>query len=234
MPGDFLFCQGTDDYLLTIEVSTDGTEYLQAAEGTFNMENHQDTVYFTNGTDPWVTTYDIRYIKITAKGQSGRNIGITEFDILGPSGDNIEFTDDQGKLTIGELAADYVYDKEQSLKIPEGSIVFAGSYKGNPAYNVVVLYDQDGNIVGGTNAGGELIAQQIILAPDPGNALLGEVSEGIWIYWIEPDQQFAQPAKVKAELYRVDNAITNEGERLTSDTVYVNVPEQLEKVWIEE
>ncbi len=217
-----------------IEVSTDGTEYMQAAEGTFHMEDHQDTVYFTNGTDPWVTTYDIRYIKITATGQNGRNIGITEFDILGPSGDNIEFTDDQGKLTIGELAADYVYDKEQDLKIPEGSVVFAGSYKGNPAYNVVVLYDQDGNIVGGTNAEGELIAQQIILAPDPGNALLGEVSEGIWIYWIEPDQQFTQPVEVKAELYRVDNAITNEGERLTSDTVYVNVPEQLEKVWIEE
>lgn len=217
-----------------IEVSTDGTEYLQAAEGTFHMENHQDTVYLTNGTDPWVTTYDVRYIRITAKGQAGREIGITEIDILGPSGDNIEFTDDQGRLTIGRLAADYVYDREENLKIPEGSVVFAGSYKGNPAYNVVLLYDTDGNIVGGTNAQGELTAQQIILAPDPGNALLGEVSEGTWIYWIEPDQQFTQPAQVKAELYRVDNAMTNEGERLTSDTVYVDVPEQLEQIRIEE
>lgn len=220
------------DYL--IEVSTDGKEYFRVAGGTFSLENNQDTVYFTNGTDPWVATCDIRYIKVTAQGQAGQDIGITEFDILGPSGDNIEFTNDQGKLTIGKLAADYVYDKENNLKIPEGSVVFAGNYKGNPAYNVVVLYDQDGNIVGGTNDNGELIAQQIILAPDPGNALLGEVSEGVWIYWIEPDQQFAQPAQVKAELYRVDNAITNEGERLTSDTVYVDVPQQLDEVWIEE
>ena len=98
----------------------------------------------------------------------------------------------------------------------------------------MVLYDQDGNIVGGTNDEGELIAQQIILAPEPGNALLGEVSEGIWIYWIEPDQQFTQPKQVKAELYRVDNALTNEGERLTSDTVYQDVPDQMEEIQIEE
>lgn len=218
----------------SIEVSTDGNEYIEVAVGTFQMENGQDTIYFTNGNDPWVTTYDIRYIKVTAKGQAGQEIGITEFDILGPSGDNIEFTNDQGKVTIGKLAADYIYDKENNQKIPEGSIVFAGSYKGNPAYNVVVLYDQDGNIVGGTNDEGELIAQQIILAPDPGNALLGEVSEGIWIYWIEPDQQFTQPKQVKAELYRVDNALTNEGERLTSDTVYQDVPDQMEEIQIEE
>lgn len=218
----------------SIEVSMDGNEYIGVAEGTFNMESGQNTVYFTNGTDPWVTTYDIRYIKVTANGQAGQDVGINEFDILGPSGDNIEFTNDQGALTIGKLASDYVYDGNANLMIPAGSIVFAGSYKGNPAYNVVVLYDQDGNIVGGTNDAGEVASQQIILAPDPGNALLGEVSEGIWIYWIEPDQQFTQPLQVKAELYRVDNALTNEGERLTSDTVYVDVPEQLDEIQIEE
>ena len=140
--------------------------------------------HFTKGSDPWVSTYDVRYIKVTAVGQAGQDIGINELDILGPSGDNIEFTDDEGKLTIGKLSSDYVYDKNSGQKIPAGSIVFAGSYKGNPAYNVVVLYDQNGSIVGGTNDAGELIAQQIILAPDPGNALLGEVSEGSWIHWI--------------------------------------------------
>lgn len=220
------------DYL--IEGSTDGKEYLTVAEGTFDMEKGQNTVYFTNGKDPWVTTYDIRYIRITAKGQSKKQIGIAEFDILGPSGDNVEFTNEEGKTTIGILAQDYVYDEQNGYKIPEGSTVFAGSYKGNPAYNVVVLYDENGKIVGGTNEAGELVANQIILAPDPEDALLGEVSEGIWIYWIEPGHEFVKPSKVKAELYRVDNAMTNEGERLTSDTVFVNVPDQLEEIEIEE
>ena len=217
-----------------VEVSTDGKEYMTAAKGTFQMKEGKDTVYFTNSSDPWITTYDIRYIKLTAKGQAGNHIGITELDILGPSGDNIEFTNDEGKVTIGKLASDYLYDQESGQKIPAGSIVFAGNYKGNPAYNVVVLYDQNGEIVGGIHESGELAAQQIILAPDPGNALLGEVSEGIWIYWIEPGQQFALPSQVKAELYRVDNALTNEGERLTSDTIYIQVPDQLEEIEIEE
>ena len=54
------------------------------------------------------------------------------------------------------------------------------------------------------------------------------------MYWIEPDQEFAKPSRVKAELYRVDNALTNEGERLTSDTVFVDIPDQLEEIVIEE
>lgn len=77
------------------------------------------------------------------------------------------------------------------------------------------------------------MAQQIILAPDPGNALLGEVSKGTWIYWIEPEHATTLPSQIKAELYRVDNAWTNEGERLTSDTLYIDVPAQLEDIVIE-
>ena len=35
------------------------------------------------------------------------------------------------------------------------------------------------------------------------------------------------PETVRVELYRVDNAMTNEGQRLTSDTLAVPVPETL-------
>lgn len=73
-------------------------------------------------------------------------------------------------------------------------------------------------------------SHQIILAPNPGNALLGETSEGIWIYWIEPEDMkadFAVPSQVRAELYRVDNALTNEGQRMVSDTLLTAVPKEL-------
>ena len=135
---------------------------------------------------------------------------------------------------IGKLKTDYIYqpgtESQPEEKIPAGSLVFTGTYKGNPAYNVVLMYDQEGNIVGGTDQEGALKAQQIILAPDPGNALLGETSEGIWIYWIEPDDMdadFSLPSSVRSELYRVDNALTNEGQRLVSDTMFVEVPKIL-------
>lgn len=220
-----------------IEVSSDGQNYTQVKEGNFELEDGKATVFLTNKdiagneeADPWVATYNASYVKFTAVGQKGKVLSIGELDILGPSGDNVELLTDG----IGKLKADYVYQEagngQEEQKIPAGSVVFTGTYKGNPAYNVVLLYDENGNIVGGTDQEGALTAQQIILAPDPGDALLGETSEGIWIYWIEPEDMkddFVLPAQVRAELYRVDNALTNEGQRLVSDTLSVQVPESL-------
>ena len=105
-----------------------------------------------------------------------------------------------------------------------------GRYKGNPAYNVVLVYDENGNIVGGTKEDGSTQAEQIILAKVPENGLLGETSDGTWIYWIEPDASGNVPklsGNIRAELYRVDNALTNEGQRMVSDTMPMLVPAQL-------
>ena len=38
------------------------------------------------------------------------------------------------------------------------------------------------------------------------------------------------PSQVRAELYRVDNAMTNEGQRLVSDTYFVDIPTQLPNI----
>ncbi len=226
--------QGITDY--KVEVSEDGRTYTQVKTGAFRLENNSTIVYFENGTDPWVCTYDASYVRITAIGQKGIELSVTELDLYGPSGDNVEFLSAQnGQSGIGLLENDYVYDSGTSAKIPAGSIVFTGTYKGNPAYNVVVLYDEKGKIVGGEDKSGNLIAHQIILAPDPGNAMLGETSEGTWIYWIDPDAGVSQtslPDKVRAELYRVDNALTNEGQRMVSDTKFVTLPETLPSIQI--
>ena len=56
--------------------------------------------------------------------------------------------------------------------------------------SVVLLYDQDGSLVGGVDSDGDLRAQQIILAPDPGDVYKRQVSVvlfhelyqiGIWL-----------------------------------------------------
>lgn len=221
-----------------IEISSDGSHYTKVKEGQFALENGRQTVYLTNrdiegheDEAPWVATYNASYVKLTAVGQKGREIAVSELDVFGPSGDNIEF----GKDTfVGRLKTDYVYQEagsgQEALKIPAGSVIFTGSYKGNPAYNVVMLYDDKGNVVGGTDEDGSLKAEQIILAPDPGEAELGEVSEGIWIYWINPETEMDMPEAVRAELYRVDDALTNEGQRLVSDTLTVQVPKELPEI----
>ena len=59
---------------------------------------------------------------------------------------------------------------------------------------------------------------------------MGETSDGTWIYWIEPSAGISAaelPGEVRAELYRVDNALTNEGQRLVSDTEFTAVPQTL-------
>lgn len=223
-----------------IEVSADGENYTAVKSGTFDFDSDGTAwFYFTNedvegaaGQDPRIAIYDAAYVRITASGQAGKALSAAEIDLLAPSGDNIEFDKAGATEAIGILAEDYVYQASDGASIPAGSLVFTGTYKGNPAYNVVLLYDEEGNIVGGTDSEGALVAEQIILAPDPGDALLGDVSDGSFIYWIAPEQIGTLPAKVRAELYRVDDALTNEGQRLVSDTVFVEVKplEQLPKI----
>ncbi|WP_457848571.1 hypothetical protein, partial [Staphylococcus aureus] len=83
--------------------------------------------------------YQARYLRLTI-AQSG-SISIREIEICGPSGDNLEFmSSEDGTPAIGVLTGDYKYGENAEDVIPSGSLIFTGTYKGNPAYNMVVLY----------------------------------------------------------------------------------------------
>nr|MDE6925018.1 fibronectin type III domain-containing protein [Acetatifactor sp.] len=211
-----------------------GDSWVKAAEGSLGTDaSGSGTIHFFNGAQgeaQYVSLYEADAVKLILKASNGSRISIAELDVLGATGDNVDFryTDD-GAAVIGKLTADYQYGEGAEDVIPAGSIVFSGSYKGNPAYNVLILYDQNGNIVGGTNAAGELTAQQILLADVPAEGDIKNVWDGTWIYWIEPGQQadLTGMAKVRAELYRVNDAMTNEGQRLVSDSPFEAVPDTL-------
>ena len=206
-----------------IQISADGAQWQTLATGTFTGQAVQ-TVYFPDPEGrPWICTYDATQLRLVVKGGS---VSLSELDVLGPTGDNVELLENG----IGTLRTEFSYAEGET--IPAGSLVFTGRYKGNPAYNVVLLYDENGNIVGGLDEEENLVASQIVLAPDPENGLLGEVSEGYWVYWIEPQalKGMTLPRTVRAELYRVDDAITNQGQRLTSDTLEVALPETLPSI----
>lgn len=217
-----------------IEISKDNKTYTTLENKKVKDDNGVVTMYFNNGKDPWVTSYDTSYIRITLTGYNNKEVSIGEIDVLGPTGDNVELHTASGTPAIGILSKDFVYQEadetHEEMKIPAGSIVFTGEYKGNPAYNVVLLYDENGQIVGGNDSEGNLNAEQIILAPNPGDGLLGETASGNWVYWIDSKYATSLPDKVRAELYRVDNALTNEGQRLVSDTLFVNIPKELPEI----
>ena len=217
-----------------VELSENGTDYVEAATGTITGTSPTQ-IYFpdtTEGGDGYVDTFWARYVRVTMPGQAGKEIGIASLKVYGPSGDNVELTEVkvEGESAsipaIGKLKDDFVYEASTGKKIPAGSIIFTGSYKGNPAYNVFVLYNEKGELLGGADLEGNLQANQIVLADDPGNAELGETADGRWVYWIEPGAAWSAE-KVRVEMYRVDNAFTNEGQRLVSDCKFVTVPGDL-------
>ena len=204
----------------------EGEDWRTVAEGKFG-DKKTDTIYFANADERSLATYVTSEMRLLLKNQSGETVQMAELDVLGVTGDNVDFRrDDSGRVMIGRLAEDYHYGDRTQDVVPKDSIIFTGSYKGNPAYNVTVLYDQNGKIVGGKDETGKLIAHQIILADIPDKGNLQDVSNGVWIYWIEPGKQTGLDdiQKVRVELYRVNDAKTNEGQRMVSDSVYEDMP----------
>lgn len=222
---------------LKISVSTDQKQWTDVKQGGTAI-NNGDTVWFdsveTEDREKWIGTYDVRYVKLIVPSGT---VSISELEICGPSGDNLEFLSAGDTPSIGILKESYSLGTNaegQEQFIPEGSLVVTGTYKGNPAYNVVVVYDQEGNILGSYEKEGEIgvKAEQIIFAPHPENGNLGEVSNGTWVYYIEPGnwEEEKLPKEIRGELYRVDSALDNAGERVVSDTKLIRIPDKLPEI----
>ena len=221
---------------VTVEVSADGSAWTTVKSEDDSLNTAGEHILWFDSVneeerDSWIGTYDARYVKITIP-QSG-NISINEIDVCGPTGDNLEFmTTEDNSPAIGVLQSDYKYGKQPEDVIPKGSLIFTGVYKGNPAYNVVVLYDSQGNVIGAKD--GNVEAGQVIFADVPAAGNLGETSDGTWVYYVEPghwdENSIKQLEGVRGELYRVDNALTLEGERIVSDTQMITVPETLPEI----
>lgn len=217
---------------VTVEVSADGRTWTVVKEH-YRLPGDTETMLWFDSVkeetrEDWIGTYDARYIRLTLN-KTGI-ISIREIEVCGPSGDNLEFMAAGGtQSAIGVLRADYRYGSEAADVIPKGSLIFGGTYKGNPAYNVVVLYDEKGNVIGAKD--GSVKAGQVIFADVPKEGNLGETSDGTWVYYVEPGQwdmeSLGELGGVRGELYRVDDAKTLEGERIVSDTLMIQIPDTL-------
>lgn len=214
--------------------------WQNVAMGAFSGKA-SEIVYFSNEENKYVATYEADAVKLILKAANGSSVSIAELDVLGVTGDNVDFRkteDGSSDPVIGKLKEDYKYGDKDGDVIPKGSIVFAGSYKGNAAYNTVLLFDQKGENVGKvSNVDGvvQVEANSIILADVPETGNIADVTNGTWIYWLDPetDLKALGVTKVRAELYRVNKAETNEGQRLVSDSLFVDVPATLPEVTLD-
>lgn len=224
---------------ISIAVSADGSSWksVKAHVSVNSSSEERHTIWF-DSVDPdakaeWIGTYDARYVTLVFHQE--QNVSISEIELCGPSGDNLEFYQ-TGEETpaVGILEEDFTYGNDKDHVIPKGSLIFTGTYKGNPAYNVVMLYDQQGNVIGiqeDAEGNATVEAEQVIFAEVPEKGNLGETSNGTWVYYIKPNASGEISSETKAqlkgairgELSRVDNALTNEGERVVSDTLPLTV-----------
>ena len=224
-----------------IEVSKDGVNWTTAKEGTLSLsvDNPTATIYFdkegvTGGNQ--LNSYNARYVKITALGT--KNISAAELELLTPPGDNIEIGVSKDNINyengIGILKEKFVYvvdnpdtDENEEKSIPAGSIIITGEYRGNPAFNVPLVLNQNEEHIADNYNG-------ILMAEVPDNGELEEIAEGTWIYWVEPQDATTfmnDNEKIFAELYRTDSADATEGgQRLVSDTFKLEVPDVLPEI----
>lgn len=221
------FANGHDDLRgYTLETSLDGVHWTTMNKGESVAEGDVTKVFFGNpadAADKQMHTLDAGYLRLTAPDAT---MEIAELDVLGPTGDNVEFLFNQGtngdELAVGRLISDYVVSEADNEVVPADSTVIIGSFKGNAAYNAIKLYDQNGKLL----PGAFLFFQDV--AP---NANIGETADGRWVYFITPamreEVDWVRPTSVRAELYRVDDALTLEGERLVADTMWAAVPHTL-------
>ncbi|MDE5772211.1 MAG: M60 family metallopeptidase [Ruminococcus sp.] len=206
-----------------------GDDWQNVAEGEFKGTDTAETVYFTATGQSYVGTFETTSVMIKILNQNDNTISIAELDVLGVTGDNVDFRQAEGeeevKVTFGTLEEDYHFGQDAEDFIPAGSLVFLGSYKGNPSYNVVLLYDENGNIVGGTGYDDSGRANEICMADLKPDAPIGDVGNGTWIYWVERQnvETMHWPEKVRVELYRVNDAIYNTGQRIVSDSLFVKL-----------
>ena len=223
-----------------IQISKDGQNWTTVKEGEFdiNSNNPTQTIYFDKeGVEGGnqLNVYNTRFVKLIAKNAT--EISVAELDLIAPPGDNIEIgvADDNinYKNGLGILTEEFVYQEDdksttenERKSIPEGSVIITGEYRGNPAFNVPLVLNENE----------EHIAEQykgILMADIPQNGNLEEISEGNWIYWVEPQyvDQFMENQEIFAELYRTDSADgQNGGQRLVSDTFRIDVPDQLPQI----
>jgi len=236
-----------------IEVSTDGITWTTVKESavysgapaannpdTWNLsddiianDDGSYTMYFNrqseDGTaDSFMYTYDAAYVKLTSANMSA--MAVAEIDILGPTSDNIELiTDGFGRLKKSYNAGNYA--DGTPCVIPTGSVVFFGSYRGDPSYNAVILRNQNRDVLDGS---------QLFFADVPQSGELGQTSDGRWIFWLENDDKIDSMGDkyneydqldgletVQAELYRVQDAMTMAGQRITSTTLTMTVPDEI-------
>ncbi len=237
----------------TVTVTQAGGKSVKAREGNFSTGNqavddrNSYLTYFnkpgTSSTDTRVWTYDAKTVTITGIPAA---MASSDIQLISYAGDDVSFLEDEGGF-MGRLESDYRYGDGTGDIIPAGTLIIAGTYRGDPVYNTLRLKGKFTKTQAVTNASGSeqvVVSEEIrdmdgyalLFAEIPEDKQVSDISDGLFIFvpnvQKEAELQGAThcdgvnllPSQIMVEMVRKDNPDGTGGQRTTAQTLWAQSP----------
>ena len=198
--------------------------------------------------DTRIWTYDAKTVAVTGVPEGAKP------QLISYAGDDVAFLE---AGAVGVLSKAYKYGTEAGQVIPAGTLVVAGTYRGDPAYQTVKLQGEftrtaltegdDG--VQTTTETRWLDGRALLFAEVPKDGRVCDISDGLFLF-IPNVQREAElqggasacnaaallPARMRAVLSRTDQPNLPDSQRVTAETLWINTPggEDLPAIVLEE
>lgn len=229
---------------------TDGDGKMTAARsgdfGTGNQAVDDKSGYLTyfqkpkaEAADTRIWTYDAKTVTVTGVPA---DVPTENVRLISYAGDDVAFLETGA---VGVLSKAYKYGPEANQVIPAGTLVVAGTYRGDPAYQTVkiegeftrtVLTDGDDGVETSTETRW-LDGKALLFAEVPADGKVCDISDGLFLF-IPNVQREAElqggasacsaaallPARMRAVLSRTDQPALAESQRVTAETLWINTP----------
>lgn len=245
----------------TVSIAGEDGAAVTARSGSFGRDNlAKDSVgayltYFnkpgTSGTDGRIWTYDAKVVTVT-----GLPAGVTasQLQLISYAGDDVAFLEE---ATVGRLAEDYRYGDGTDDVIPAGTLVIAGTYRGDPVYSTLqiqgrftgVQVTENGDIVEADPVERALDGYALFFAQIPEDKAVSDISDGLFLFVPNVQAEAALqgagshcsaesllPSQIRAVLFRTDTPDSAAAGRVTAETLWIQAPggEELPTILLED
>ena len=234
----------------TVTITDQGGKTTTARSGSFDSGNQAADdadsylTYFqkpgAGAGDTRIWTYSAKTVTITGIPEA---MADADIQLISYAGDDVAFLEGEGGFA-GRLAEDY--DLGEGKVIPKGSVVIAGSYRGDPVYQLIklqgrfvetVIADGGEENVKQTETVRDLDGKLYLFAEIPEDGEVSDISDGIFLFVLNLEKEAELqgdashcapksllPAQIRIQSYRTDDPNSASSKRLTAETLWTECP----------
>ena len=213
----------TGAYTVKVKADADAETWTDAKSGELSDNL---VAYFNkpgvDSSDTRIWTYDAAVLEITGIPADAT------VELLDYPGDRVDFYEG---ATVGVL-------KQEYAGIPAGTLVILGTYRGNPAYNLVQIearYNTTPEAGAVTSVERNMNGELYLLAEVPKDGAVSDTSDGFFIFVpdMEKEKELNKasgvtdtyPIEIRAVFYRTDEPGSADSARVTSQTLWISFPD---------